>query len=359
MTDIYLRPTGFVDAPFGFDGQVARLAGGMLWFSAVEVLGRGTPARLIAVADIDAFLSDNPQAQPTWQHLIAPRPALQLDGRTLRFDEPQIMAILNMTPDSFSDGGKHGDAGAAAAAGYDMAAAGAAIVDVGGESTRPGADPVWEQDEIERVVPVIEKLAVSGTLTSIDTRKSAVMRAALAAGAQIVNDVSGLTHDETSMGVVAASGAPVVLMHAQGDPQTMQDAPHYDHALLDIYDWLAARVAAAAAAGIDRARIIADPGIGFGKSVRHNLEILNGLALFHGLGVPILLGASRKRFIGALSEEAGVDDRLGGSIAVLSTALAQGIQKFRVHDVPESVQAVRVWRGGRDAALSPPATLGS
>ncbi len=353
MTDLYLRPTGFVDAPFGFDGQVARLAGGMLWFSAVEILSRGAPARLIAVSDIDHFLGEHPQAASVWQRLTGQRPALQLEGRVLRFDEPQIMGILNMTPDSFSDGGKHADAVAAAEAGYDMAAAGAALVDVGGESTRPGAETVWEQDEIERVVPVIEKLKVSGTLVSIDSRKGAVMRAALAAGAQVINDVSGLTHDETSMGVAAAAGAPVIIMHAQGDPQTMQDAPHYDHVLLDIFDWLAARIAAAEAAGIDRGKIIADPGIGFGKSVRHNLEILNGLALFHGLGVPVLLGASRKRFIGALSGEAEVGQRLGGSLAVLSAGLAQGVQLLRVHDVAESVQAVRVWRGGRDAALSP------
>lgn len=348
MDDLYLKPTGFVDAPFGFDGQVARLAGGSLWFSAVEILSRGAPARLVSVAELGEL-----ETHPAWSRLTSPRTPLVLGDRTLRFDEPSIMGILNMTPDSFSDGGQNTDVETAAMAAYDMAAASAAIVDIGGESTRPGADTVWEEDEIARVAPVFDRLREAGLLLSIDTRKSAVMQDALARGARIVNDVSGLTHDDASAATIADAGAPVILMHAAGDPKTMQDAPHYGHVLLDIYDWLGARIEAAVTAGIARDRIIIDPGIGFGKSVRHNLDILNGLPLFHGLGVPILLGASRKRFIGALAGEAPVDQRLGGSLAILTAALAAGVQIVRVHDVPESVQAMKIWRGLRDAALSP------
>jgi dihydropteroate synthase len=348
---LYLRPTALIDAPFGHDGQVARLAGGMVWFSAVELIrtegGRRVEQRLVPLDRLDTGASD---IAPLWQRLTAPRPPFDLGPRTLRFDAPAVMGILNVTPDSFSDGGAHPDP---VASGVAMAAAGAAIVDVGGESTRPGAQPVWEQDELARIAPALAGLAAAEVLVSVDTRKASVMQAALSSGARIVNDVSALTHDARSVDVVAAAGCPVVLMHHLGDPQTMQDAPAYDDVLLDVYDWLAARVAACEAAGIDRARIIVDPGIGFGKTVRHNLALLNGLSLFHGLGCPVLLGASRKRFIGALSGEAEAWHRLGGSLAVLASGLAQGVQLFRVHDVPESVQAIRVWRGMRDAALTP------
>ncbi|MBZ6378118.1 dihydropteroate synthase [Pacificimonas flava] len=349
----YLRPTGFVEAPFGHDGKVARLAGGMCWFSAVEILRRGAEPELLAVSDIEAFLSSCPEAEPVWSNLIGTRPPLSCSGRAFRFDQPQIMGILNVTPDSFSDGGAYEDVTAAAEAGWDMSAAGAALIDIGGESTRPGAEPVWEGDEAARILPVVERLRDQGALISIDTRKAAVMRAALTAGAHLVNDVSALTYDSESAGVVAEAGVPVVLMHAQGDPQTMQQAPAYDHVLLDVYDWLAERIDAAVAAGIERGRIIVDPGIGFGKTLRHNLALINGLSLFHGLGAPLLLGASRKRFIGALSKEAPADRRLAGSLTVLQAGLSQGVQLVRVHDVPESVQALHVWRGLRDAALSP------
>ncbi len=346
----YLRPTGFVDAPFGYDGQVARLAGGLNWFSHVEVIertgGKRSAQRLVPVSEMDAD-------SPAWKRLTAERPPITLGERTIRFAEPSVMGILNMTPDSFSDGGKHASVDDAVSAGVDMAASGASIIDIGGESTRPGAAPVWEGDEIERVGAVIERLARGGGSISIDTRKSAVMSDALARGAGMVNDVSGLTHDDRSLSVVASAGCPVVIMHTQGDPATMQAAPAYGDALLDVYDWLEARIEAAEAAGVAREKIIVDPGIGFGKALRHNLEILNGLSLLHGLGVPVLLGASRKRLIGALSKEAPVEERLGGSIALVLAGLAQGVQILRVHDVPETLQAMRVWRGLRDAALSP------
>ncbi|HEX8532604.1 MAG TPA: dihydropteroate synthase, partial [Allosphingosinicella sp.] len=289
-----------------------------------------------------------------WKRLTAPRPALEVGQRTLRMDQPQVVGIVNVTPDSFSDGGRHEDAAVAAEAGHEMSAVGAAMIDVGGESTRPGAKPLWEEDEAKRVLPVVEQLARAGTAVSIDTRKASVMERALAAGAGLVNDVSALTFDERSAGVVAGAACPVVLMHHQGSPETMQQAPHYDRAvLLEVYDWLEARIEAATAAGIDRAGIIVDPGIGFGKTVQHNLQLMNGLALLHGLGCPVMIGASRKRMIGALSGEAPADQRLAGSLALALKAADQGVQLLRVHDVPETVQALRVWRGMRDVALTP------
>lgn len=349
---LYLRPVQFADSPIGRDGEVARLAGGLLWFSAYELIGIVDGKRVVQRTIPVAEAPQDERLQAIHACIIAPRPALELGERTLRFDQPQVMGILNMTPDSFSDGGKHvGDPGAAAAAGVDMAAQGAALIDVGGESTRPGAKEVWEGDEIARVVPVIERLARSGTLVSADTRKAGVMEAALAAGAHLINDVSALLWDDRAIDVVARATCPVVLMHA-GDPKQGADGGRgYGDALIEVYDWLDARIDAVVAAGIDRSRIIADPGIGFGKTLADNLALLNGLALLHGLGVPLLLGASRKRIVGALSNEAPADQRLGGSIGLALKGADLGVQLLRVHDVPESVQALRVWRGLRDAAL--------
>jgi len=361
---IYLQPTAFVASPFGRDEVVARLAGGLLWFSAYEVIavdgGVRTASMLVPmreIANLLASLSEEQagQARATIARIVAPRAPMQLGERVLRFDQPQIMGILNMTPDSFSDGGAlFGDADRGAEAGLAMASAGAAIVDVGGESTRPGAQTVWEGDEILRAEPVVRRLAAAGTIVSIDTRKAAVMAAALAAGAAIVNDVSALSYDSQAAALLAGRSCPVVLMHHQGEPDTMQRQPSYGDALIEVYDWLAARIAFAEAAGIARSRIIVDPGIGFGKTLRHNLQILNGLAMFHGLGCPLLLGASRKRIIGALSNEAPVERRLGGSLALALHGVQAGAQLLRVHDVPETVQAVRIWRGLRDEALTPP-----
>jgi dihydropteroate synthase len=356
---VYLRPTGFVDAPFGLDGKVERLAGGLLWFAAVEVTAMDGAARvssdLVTVEAMAEALNRLPgDARRAWASLTTPRPPLTLGQRVVRLDQPQVAGIVNATPDSFSDGGAYADAEAAADAGHEMAAAGAALIDVGGESTRPGAQAVWEGDEVKRVVPVVERLARSGTAVSVDTRKAAVMEAALAAGAALVNDVSGLTWDPRAAEVVARAGCPVVLMHHQGTPETMQQSPRYERPVLfEVYDWLEARIAAAVAAGIDRAKIVVDPGIGFGKTVQHNLQVLNGLALLHGLGCPVMLGASRKRMIGALSGEAPADQRLAGSVALALKGADQGVQLLRVHDVAETVQALRVWRGLRDAALTP------
>ena len=358
---IYLRPTAFVDAPFGYDGRVARLAGGMSWFSAVEIDrldgNRRVSTELVpveAMGDVVEELGHDVRA--AWINLTTARQPLALGERIIRLDQPQVMAILNATPDSFSDGGRFdGSPQAIADAGFEMASSGAALVDVGGESTRPGAKPVWEGDEVERILPVVQRLSASGIAVSVDTRKAAVMEAALGAGAALVNDVSALTWDERSAEVIARAGCPVVLMHHQGNPETMQQAPHYDRPVLfAVYDWLEERIGAAVQAGIDRSRIIVDPGIGFGKTVQHNLQLMNGLALFHGLGCPVLLGASRKRTIGALSGEAPPDQRLPGSLALALKGMEQGAQILRVHDVPETIQALRVWRGLRDAALTPP-----
>ena len=350
-----LRPTAFVDSPFGHNGKVARLAGGLSWFAAVELLSvegnKRTSTELVPVEGIESRFDDDMAAQ--WKALTGTRAPLQLGERVIRLDQPQVMGIVNVTPDSFSDGGQFEDSAAAASAGADMAAEGAAIIDVGGESTRPGATPVWEGDEIERVIPVIRQLAAGGVAVSMDTRKADVMTGALAAGAGRVHDVSALPWDDRSAGVIAAAGVPVILMHHQGAPETMQQDPRYDDVLVEVYQWLEERIVAAEAAGIDRARILIDPGFGFGKSVAHNLELMNGLALLHSLGCPVVVGASRKRTIGALSNEAPADKRLGGSIAFALKAAEQGAQIVRVHDVCETVQALRIWRGLRDQALTP------
>ncbi len=348
---LHLRPVQFVDTPIGLpEGSVARLAGGMCWFAAYESIEDGV-RRTVPVADI-AMLGD--QAVQRHAAMIRPRPPLVLGERTLRLDQPVVAGILNVTPDSFSDGAKHlGDPAAAAAAGVDMAAAGAALIDVGGESTRPGAALVWEEDEVKRVVPVIERLAASGTLVSVDTRKAAVMEAALAAGAGIVNDVSALLWDDRALAIVARAGCPVVLMHSPDPAKGGHGRVGYRDVLTEVYDWLETRIDAAVAGGVERARIIVDPGIGFGKSLTDNLALLNGLAMFHGLGCPVMLGVSRKRLIGALSNEAPVGERLGGSVALAIKGAEAGVQLLRVHDVAETVQAVRVWRGLKDAAMMP------
>jgi dihydropteroate synthase len=361
---LYLRPTWFAPTPFGLpDGAAARMANGLLWFQGYELTALRGAERIakatIPVADFGPSLAALPEPLAERARRLAaaismPRPPLALRDRTVRFDAPQVMGILNITPDSFSDGGRHmGDPQGAADAGFAMAAAGAALVDVGGESTRPRAETLWEGDEIKRVVPVIERLAAAGVPVSIDTRKAAVMEAALAAGAAIVNDVSALAHDPRALEVVAKAGCPVILMHAP----SAGDDPHanptgYGAVVADVFDHLEARIAACVAAGIAPERIMVDPGLGFGKSLSDNLALVNGLATFQGLGAPLLFAGSRKRIIGALSNEAPAADRLGGSIALAFRAVEQGAQMVRVHDVRESVQALHLWRGLADAGLS-------
>jgi dihydropteroate synthase len=254
------------------------------------------------------------------------------------------MGILNVTPDSFSAGGLFLDPEAALAQGRRMAAEGADLIDIGGESTRPGAGEVAQAEERARTAPVIAALRGLGLPLSIDTRKAGVAEAAVQAGAAIVNDVAALGFDPALAGVVARAAVPVILMHAQGTPATMQHDPRYDDVLLDVFGFLAARVAVAEAAGVPRDRIVVDPGLGFGKTVAHNLTLLRGLSVFHDLGCAVLLGASRKGFIGKVGGVARAEDRVPGSIAVALAAAAQGVQILRVHDVGETRQALALWR---------------
>ena len=344
---LYLRPLGLGDHAFGPGSRP--LAGGPLRFDRAEViLRRGDDARraVAALTEIESWSLSHGLADAfEMRHaaLCAPRilPGREPDSRD---PAPLVMGIINVTPDSFSDGGDFYDAGLAIDHGLGLIEQGAEILDVGGESTRPGAEPVTPEEEVKRVLPVVEALAAAGATVSIDTRHADVMRAALAAGAAIINDVTALTDDPDSMSVVAESGAPVILMHMKGEPRSMQAAPDYADAPLDVYDYLAGRIEACVAAGIARHQITVDPGIGFGKTVDHNAEILRHTALFHGLGCPILIGVSRKSFIGVLSRGEPAKDRLGGSLAAGLVALSQGAQMLRMHDIAQTHQAVKVWR---------------
>ena len=321
----YFRPLPQTD-PARPDGAL-RLAGGWCWFTHVEVLSRDAAPRVMSADDLPDAVRDR---------LCAPRAAVA--GLTM--DRPRIMGILNVTPDSFSDGGAFVARDAAVAHALAMLADGADIIDIGGESTRPGAALVPDAEEASRVVPVIAALrADSDVAISVDTRKAAVARAALGAGAALVNDVSAMTWDAGMAQAVADGGAPVCLMHAQGDPATMQANPRYDDVLLDVYDYLAARIAVAEAAGIPRDRIVVDPGIGFGKTQGHNLALLRRLSLFHALGCPVLLGASRKRFIGTITQTEVATHRVAGSLSVTLAGIAQGMQIHRVHDTKDTKAA--------------------
>lgn len=304
--------------------------GGSSWLFAETALirTRGEDAEEVMIDD----LTDDQIARLSKQ-----RPALC--GLTL--DVPRIMGILNVTPDSFSDGGDLSTVAKAVARAQDMARH-ADILDIGGESTRPGAAEVSVAEEIERTAPVIRAIREAGVTTpvSIDTRKAKVAEAALAAGANMVNDVSALRFDPDLAGVVADAGCPVCLMHAQGLPEDMQDSPDYHDVVFDVFDHLAQRIAVATGAGIKLSNIIIDPGIGFGKTLQHNLSLLHDLAIYHDLGLPILLGASRKRLIGDITGEQIATKRLGGSVAIALHGAAQGAQILRVHDVAETRQAL-------------------
>ncbi|PPB80331.1 dihydropteroate synthase [Albidovulum inexpectatum] len=328
---IYYRPIAMMDPVR--PPEAVPLAGTWCWFDRVEVLSREGSQGLIRARDVPEKVLDR---------LTASRPPVA----GMSMDAPRIMGILNVTPDSFSDGGLFDDREAALRHARAMEASGAAILDVGGESTRPGAQDVDVGEEIVRTAPVIAALREAGIdlPISIDTRKSEVAEAALRAGANMVNDVAAFAYDSRLADIVARHGVPVCLMHAQGDPATMQNDPRYDDVLLDVFDFLAERISWAEAHGIPRQRIVIDPGIGFGKTVEHNLALLHGLSLFHGLGCPILLGASRKRFIGAIGGAAEARDRGPGTIAVTLAAIAQGVQIHRVHDVAEAAQAIRLFR---------------
>lgn len=313
--------------------DAARLAGGPLWFDRVEVLARNAAPKVISANDAPAHVL---------AHLTTPRAAVA----GMAMDRVRIMGILNVTPDSFTDGGQHDAPEAALAHALRMRDEGADLIDVGGESTRPGAVEVPIDAEITRTAPVIAALRAAGLVlpVSIDTRKAAVAQAAISAGANLVNDVSGFTFDAGLAPFCAEEGVPVCVMHAQGDPQTMQNDPRYDDVLLDVYDFLEARITALETAGIPRTRIIADPGIGFGKTQAHNLALLARISLFHALGCPILLGASRKKFIATLGHAPDIEARIHGSVAVALAAAAQGVQILRVHDVFATRSALNLWQ---------------
>jgi dihydropteroate synthase len=262
----------------------------------------------------------------------------------LALDRPLLMGIVNVTPDSFSDGGLYDTKDEAISRAAELAGEGAAIVDIGGESTRPGSDTVEEEQEAARVIPVIAGLSGLPAVISVDTRKASVAREAAKQGAKILNDVSALTYDRKCLGVASDTGLSLVLMHAQGEPKTMQDDPRYDDVVLEVFDYLEARIAAVGKAGVELSRIAADPGLGFGKTLAHNLALLANTSIFHGLGVPLLIGASRKRFIQGVAGGEQPKSREPGSYAAAVAAAAQGAQILRVHDVAGTRQALAVWR---------------
>jgi len=311
------------------------LSGGWCRFSRVEVLSRDRQAEFISADEVP-------------QDILHRLTSVRSDLGANESDRPQVMGILNITPDSFSDGGQFDSSATARARAVRLIQEGADIIDIGGESTRPGADLIAVDEEMSRTKPVILDVRQASPLPlSIDTRKAPVAAAALDAGIDWINDVSALTFDSEMARLAARSGAPVCLMHAPSDPKTMQQNAQYEDVLLDVYDYLAKRVDFALSQGILRHNIIVDPGIGFGKTLEHNLALLRGLAVFHGLGCPILLGASRKRFIGTISGVEKAQDCMAGSVAVALAAAGQGAQILRVHDVRETVQALKLWAAVR------------
>lgn len=333
----YVTPRGLLTGASARDavtGGRARALGKALAFTAIEL----TAADLSPVVQQTFLTGDCPASGYPWLEAFAHEPD---SFAGLALAAPIVMGVVNVTPDSFSDGGQFASAETAIAHGRALLEAGAAIVDIGGESTRPGAAPVAVNEEIARVVPVVKALASSGACVSIDTRHAAVMEAAVAAGARIVNDVTALT-GEGSLAAVARTNAAVILMHMQGEPRTMQDHPTYTWAPGDVFDALQARIAVCVAAGISRERLAIDPGIGFGKNDLHNAQILDHIALYRALGCAVVLGASRKSFIGRMSRGEGAGHRLAGSLAAALHGVSQGARIVRVHDVAETRQALAV-----------------
>ena len=310
------------------------MQGGDLAFSLARLIEDGHEVATLPVAMLPEEWGDQIEA-------ITARP---LPFAGLVSQRPLVMGILNITPDSFSDGGRHFDASAAIEAGHAMLQAGADILDIGGESTRPGAVPVSSDEEIARVIPVVRELAKAAPV-SIDTRHAATMQAALEAGAEIINDVTALRHDPAAVDFLARNKAPIVLMHMPGtDPRSMQAQADYADVVLEVARFLRDRVATLEALGIARARIAIDPGIGFGKTMAHNLALIEALPILAQIGCPIMLGASRKRFIGTLSGVEQAEARLAGSLAVALAGAARGAAILRVHDVAETIQALAVWQ---------------
>lgn len=348
--DLYVRPVGLTPVgTFGQDeleGAGLRLAGGWLTFMGLEVIERAGPGqRRTRLFDLGEYCErdwgrQGAIAAELFEALRQPR--VRIAG--LPLDRPLIMGIVNITPDSFSNDGRSESPQSAIDHALRLAEEGADILDLGAESTRPGSDPVPVEEELRRLMPVLEGLVGrTPALISVDTRKAEVMRRAADVGVDMLNDVSALTHDPEAMEVAAESGLPVVLMHCLGDPKTMQINPRYDDVALDVFDYLEDRVRKAEAAGIERSRLIVDFGLGFGKTLQHNLELMAHTALMHSLGVPVLVGASRKRFIGALTGVEQASDRVFGSVGAALAAIAQGAQIVRVHDVAATRQALTVW----------------
>lgn len=343
MTSLYIRPAGLV---YGADAILAIKAGAGLplagskacWTMGFVSEDRGaswTPRKVAALkASRDEDVS-------RWVSRLS---GLRKPVAGLAMNATHIMGIVNTTPDSFSDGGVNADADRAIENARTMAKDGAVVLDIGGESTRPGSEPVDETEEWRRIEPVISALVADGLTVSCDTRKAAIMRKVTASGVAMLNDVSALTYDPDALNATVSSCLPVCLMHAQGDPKTMQRNPEYDNVVLEVYDWLDNRIKTVAAAGVGRDRIIADPGIGFGKTFAHNLELMAGLAMFHGLGVPVMLGASRKGFIGSVTGEKVAAKRQTGSATAALLGAMSGAQIVRVHDVPATRHALSVWQ---------------
>ncbi|HWB45578.1 MAG TPA: dihydropteroate synthase [Hyphomicrobiaceae bacterium] len=341
----YLRPLGGLTAPAALSRRdLLRVAGqDHLAFAAAEVIERrnGNIHRTVHTA-ADVRASADPEVRRLLVRLAAPRGAIA----GLSLDRPRIMGIVNVTPDSFSDGGEFLDPDAAVAHALRLDAEGADIIDIGAESTRPGAEPIGTAEEWRRCEPVLTRLAGrTRARLSIDTRNGETMRRAAAAGVHMINDVSALSHDPDSLRAAAATGLPVVLMHTRGDPRTMQDNPVYEDVVLDVYDALVARIAACESAGIERGRLVVDPGIGFGKTPAHNLALIGALSMLHGLGCAVMLGASRKSFIARLTGAGAMRDRLAGSLAAALHGVQQGVQILRVHDVAATRQALAIWEG--------------
>jgi dihydropteroate synthase len=358
---LYLHPITLVAGPQAVDGDAVRLGGSMAYAREFAVILREDGAVVdralvtrAGMADLLARLPDELRGEGAaqWANLQQAHAPLQLGARTIRLDQPQIMGILNVTPDSFSDGGRFDEVEVGRAHAAAMLEAGAAIIDIGGESTRPGAGRTWEGEELTRALPAVEYCAAMGAAISIDTRRAGVLEAALAAGAQMANDVSALRFDPRSIELVAKAGCPVVLMHAPGAGEDLHAGGQYGDVVFEVFDFLKSARARAIAAGIAAERIVLDPGIGFGKSLTDNVRLINALPLFHALGSPLMLGASRKRMIGALSREEEADARLAGSLALALRGMAAGFHLLRVHDVAETVQARNVWRGLADGALT-------
>ncbi len=346
----YITPRALIGSPRAKDAVAAQQAWAFLGparaFAAIDVTtvqGRASTALMTRPAYDNALACASPLTGRAMDAALAalgaPRPAFV----GLDLSATRIMGIVNVTPDSFSDGGKFADTDAAIAHGLKLAEEGADIIDVGGESTRPGADPVAPDDEQRRVIPVVRALAEKGLCVSIDTRHAATMGAAIATGARIVNDVTALA-DPAALKTVAPTAVSVILMHMQGDPRTMQKDPTYVWAPGDVFDMLAGRLKACQGAGIAADRIAVDPGIGFGKTETHSAQILTHLALYHGLGCAVVVGASRKRLIAAFSQGEPAEARLPGSLSIALTAAEQGVQIVRVHDVKETRQALAVRR---------------